>query len=112
MIEEVVAHIFTGFANIVAGLHMSAVNKPSILNIAKYLIIFFVIPLTAVIAYDHYYPIFKGLKPVSTACYLHTNSYCHSCIGICFISLFWWPLVAQLASEEDIAISRFMQIAQ
>ena len=62
MIEEVVAHIFTGFANIVAGLHMLAVHKPSILDIAKYLIIFFVVPLTAVIAYDHFYPIFEGVN--------------------------------------------------
>ncbi|XP_078349261.1 uncharacterized protein LOC144634234 [Oculina patagonica] len=62
MIEEVVAHIFTGFAEIVAGLHISAVHKPSILDIAKYLMIFFVVPFTAVIAYDHFYPIFEGVN--------------------------------------------------
>ncbi len=62
MIEEVVAHIFTGFADIVAGLHISAVHKPSILDIAKCLIIFFVVPFTAVIAYDQFYPIFEGVN--------------------------------------------------
>lgn len=51
MIEEVVAHIFTGFADVVAGLHMSAVHTPSILDLAKYLIVFFPVPMTAVIAY-------------------------------------------------------------
>lgn len=62
MIEEVVAHIFTGFTDIVAGLHQSAVHTPSILDIAKYLIIFVVAPMTAVIAYDHFFPIFQGVN--------------------------------------------------
>lgn len=62
MIEEVVAHIFTGFVNVVAGLHLSAVHKPSILDIAKYLIIFFVVPSIAVVAYDQFFPIFQGVN--------------------------------------------------
>jgi len=62
MIEEVVAHILTGFVNVVAGLHLSAVHKPSILDIAKYLIIFFVVPSIAVVAYDQFFPIFKGVN--------------------------------------------------
>ncbi|XP_068707579.1 uncharacterized protein [Montipora foliosa] len=62
MIEEVVGHIFTGFAEVVAGLHVSAVRKPSILSIAKYLIISVVVPGTAVIVYDDYFPIFEGVN--------------------------------------------------
>lgn len=62
MIEELVAHIFTGFTDVAAGLHKSAIHTPSILTIAKYLIIFHVVPVAAVIAYDHYYPIFEGVN--------------------------------------------------
>lgn len=62
MIEEVVTHIFTGFADVVAGLHMSAVHTPSILDLAKYLIVFFLVPMTAVIAYDQFFPIFEGVN--------------------------------------------------
>lgn len=62
MIEEVVGHIFTGFAEVVAGLHVSAGHKPSILSIAKYMIIFVVGPGCAVIAYDDYFPIFEGVN--------------------------------------------------
>ena len=49
MFEEAVAHIFRGFTDIVSGLHMSAVHTPSFLDIAKYLHIFLVGPMTAVI---------------------------------------------------------------
>lgn len=62
MFEEAVAHIFRGFTDIVSGLHMSAVHTPSFLDIGKYLIIFFVVPMTAVIAYDHFFPIFEGVN--------------------------------------------------
>jgi len=62
MFEDLVAHIFTGFTDVVAGLHMSAVHTPSILDIAKYLIIFVVAPLTAVIAYDQFFPILEGVN--------------------------------------------------
>ena len=62
MIEELVAHIFTGFTDVAAGLHKSAIHTPSILTIAKYLIIFHVVPVAAVITYDHYYPIFEGVN--------------------------------------------------
>jgi len=62
MFEDLVAHIFTGFTDVVAGLHMSAVHTPSILDFAKYLIIFVVAPLTAVIAYDQFFPILEGVN--------------------------------------------------
>ena len=62
MFEEAVAHIFRGFTDIVSGLHMSAVHTPSFLDIAKYLIIFLVGPMTAVIAYDQFFPIFEGVN--------------------------------------------------
>ena len=62
MIEELVAHLLTVFTDIVAGLHRSAVHTPSILDCGKYFLIFFVPPFTAVIAYDHYFPIFEGVN--------------------------------------------------
>lgn len=62
MIEELVAHLLTVFTDIVAGLHRSAVHKPSILDYLKYFLIFFVPPFTAVIAYDNHFPIFEGVN--------------------------------------------------
>ena len=62
MIEKLVAHLLTVFTDIVAGLHRSAVHTPSILDYGKYFLIFFVPPFTAVIAYDHYFPIFEGVN--------------------------------------------------
>lgn len=62
MIEELVAHLLTAFTEIVAGLHNSVVHTPSILNLGKYLMIFSILPFAAVIAYDHYFPIFKGVN--------------------------------------------------
>lgn len=62
MIEELVTHLLMVFTDIVAGLHRSAVHTPSILDYGKYFLIFFVPPFTAVIAYDHYFPIFEGVN--------------------------------------------------
>lgn len=62
MFEEAVAHIFRGFTDIVSGLHMSAVHTPSFLDIFKYLFVFLVGPMTAVIAYDQFFPIFEGVN--------------------------------------------------
>lgn len=62
MFEAAVVHIFRGFTDLVSELHMSAVHTPSFLDIAKYLIVFLVGPMTAVIAYDYYFPIFAGVN--------------------------------------------------
>ena len=62
MFQEAVAHIFRGFTDIVSGLHMSAVHTPSFLDIFKYLIVFLVGSMTAVIAYDQFFPIFEGVN--------------------------------------------------
>lgn len=62
MFEAAVVHIFRGFTELVSELHMSAVHTPSFLDIAKYLIVFLVGPMTAVIAYDYYFPILAGVN--------------------------------------------------
>ena len=62
MIENLLGHILINFQSIVEGLHATSLQKPSVLDLAKYLITYIVFPGVAVLVYDHYNPIFQGVN--------------------------------------------------